>query len=52
VRPPILCRSGDGSRAAAAFEQTEWSMKPYSTLFGTLQVGDEVTLTFETDLPA
>jgi polyisoprenoid-binding protein YceI len=36
----------DGSlEASAVVTQTRWGMKPYSTLFGTLKVGDDVTVT-------
>jgi hypothetical protein len=32
--------------ASAVIKQTGWGMKPYSTLFGTLKVADEVEVTF------
>ena len=31
-------------RGAARIKQTEWGMKPYSALFGTLKVADEVQI--------
>ena len=33
---------------SATVKQTDWGMKPYSALFGTLKVADEVEVTFET----
>jgi YceI-like domain len=32
---------------AATIRQSEWGIKPYSALFGTLKVADELTVTFE-----
>lgn len=39
---------GDGGKvtASAVVKQTNWGMKPYSALFGTLKVADEVEVTF------
>jgi hypothetical protein len=37
---------------AATITQSDWGMKPYSTLFGALKVADEVKVTVEADLPA
>lgn len=39
---------GDGDKvtASAVVKQTNWGMKPYSALFGTLKVSDEVEVTF------
>lgn len=38
----------DGTLAATiSLQQTDWDIQPYSTLFGTLQVADVVTLAFE-----
>jgi hypothetical protein len=34
--------------ASATVRQTDWGMKPYSALFGTLKVADEVEVAFET----
>jgi hypothetical protein len=28
-------------------QQTDWSIKPYSALFGTLKVADEVTVSID-----
>jgi hypothetical protein len=36
----------------ATIKQSDWGMKPYSTLFGALKVADEVKVTVEADLPA
>jgi polyisoprenoid-binding protein YceI len=36
----------------ATITQSEWGIKPYSTLFGALKVADEVKVTVEGDLPA
>ena len=33
---------------SATFKQSDWGMKPYSALFGTLKVADEVEVAFET----
>ncbi len=35
----------------ATIKQTDWGMKPYSALFGTLKVNDEVEVTVEALLP-
>lgn len=39
---------GDGGvvTASAVVKQTHWGMKPYSALFGTLKVADDVEVTF------
>jgi hypothetical protein len=36
----------------ATFKQTDWGMKPYSALFGTLKVGDELKVAVDGRLPA
>jgi polyisoprenoid-binding protein YceI len=43
----------DGRRlkAAAVVKQTDYGMKPYSTLFGALKVVDEVRVELDADLP-
>ena len=33
---------------SATVKQSDWGMKPYSALFGTLKVADEVEVAFET----
>jgi polyisoprenoid-binding protein YceI len=45
--------SGDDGRvrAAAVVKQTDWGMKPYSALFGTLKVVDEVAVDIDAALP-
>jgi polyisoprenoid-binding protein YceI len=43
--------SGDGRVAGTAtVKQTEWGMKPYSALFGTLKVTDEVSVEIDAKL--
>jgi polyisoprenoid-binding protein YceI len=43
-----LTVAGDGSlTGTAVIKQTDWGMKPYSTLFGTLKVVDEVEVAIE-----
>jgi polyisoprenoid-binding protein YceI len=36
----------------ASVKQSDWGMKPYSVLFGTLKVADEVQVTIDAQLPA
>jgi len=36
----------------ASVKQSDWGMKPYSTLFGTLKVNDEVVVQIDGQLPA
>jgi polyisoprenoid-binding protein YceI len=49
----VLTPGADGIvTAAAAIKQSDWGMKPYSALFGTLKVADEVQLEFSGRLPA
>lgn len=38
---------GGSLRASATVKQTDWGIKPYTTLFGALKVADEVTVEFE-----
>ena len=48
-----LSLTPDGSISArATVKQSDWGMKPYSALFGTLKVADEVTVQFDGRLPA
>ena len=48
-----LGMSGDGTVVATAVvTQSGWGMKPYSILFGTLKVVDEVDVRLEAALPA
>ena len=43
-----LAAGGDGAvTATATVTQSDWGMKPYSALFGTLKVLDEVEIAFE-----
>jgi hypothetical protein len=50
-RRPIAFELGAGAdgrlRATAVVRQSEWGMKPYSALFGTLKVADDVEVAFE-----
>jgi hypothetical protein len=41
-----------GLSAAVVLRQTDFGIKPYSALFGALQVADEVTVAFGATLPA
>ena len=53
VRPIAfeLAVDGDGKVSGnAVVKQSEWGIKPYSTLFGALKVADEVEVTFEARL--
>jgi polyisoprenoid-binding protein YceI len=45
----VLLQDGRIS-ARAAFNQTDWGIKPYRALFGALQVADEVNVTFDASL--
>jgi polyisoprenoid-binding protein YceI len=48
-----LTVSDDGRvTGRATIKQTEWGMKPYSALFGTLKVNDEVTVEIDATLRA
>jgi hypothetical protein len=43
----------DGALAGeVAFRQSDWGIKPYSALFGTLKVADEIRVAVEGQLPA
>jgi polyisoprenoid-binding protein YceI len=44
---------GDDGRlsGAAVVKQTDWGMKPYSTLFGALKVADEVRVEIDAAVP-
>lgn len=48
-----LTAGGDGViRARAVVTQSEWGIKPYSALFGTLKVTDDVEVTVDAELPS
>jgi polyisoprenoid-binding protein YceI len=48
-----LTVADDGALSGSAgVRQTDWGMKPYSALFGTLRVADEVQVVIEGTLPA
>ena len=44
---------GDDGALAGAFviTQSDWGITPYSTLFGTLKVNDEVAIALDARLP-
>jgi YceI-like domain len=47
-----LTSSDDGRiNGTAILKQTDWGMKPYSALFGTLKVADEVVVEIDARLP-
>jgi hypothetical protein len=53
-RQPIsfdLLHSGDRLAGSAVVDQKNWGIKPYSALFGTLKVADEVTVSIDARLP-
>jgi hypothetical protein len=43
-----LTQRDGGVAGSARIKQTDWGMKPYSALFGTLKVADEVEVAIET----
>ncbi len=43
----LLFDGGGRLSANATLRQTDWGIKPYSTLFGALKVADEVEVTFD-----
>ena len=42
---------GDHLTGSAAVKQTDWRIKPYSALFGTLKVADVVEVSIDATLP-
>jgi hypothetical protein len=45
--------AADGALAGeAAIKQSDWGIEPYSALFGSLKVKDEVHIEFEGTLPS
>jgi polyisoprenoid-binding protein YceI len=56
ARRPVafdLTAGGEGRLTGRArLRQTDWGMKPYSALFGTLKVADEVEVAIDARLPA
>jgi hypothetical protein len=48
----VTVGEGGALTAVAIVKQTEWGMKPYSALFGTLKVVDEVEVGIEVHVPA
>lgn len=47
----VAVADGGQLRAVAVVRQTDWGMKPYSTLFGALKVVDEVEVRVDAGLP-
>ncbi len=54
TRPATFSMSAENGRlaGAAALTQSNWGIKPYSALFGTLKVQDEITVEVDAELPA
>jgi polyisoprenoid-binding protein YceI len=56
ARHPVAFRLAAGAdgrlTGSARLRQTDWGMKPYSTLFGTLKVSDEVEVAIDARVPA
>src|SRR3954447_651958 len=53
-RAPVafaLTQSGGHLTGSATVKQTNWGIKPYSALFGTLKVQDEVEVAIDAQLP-
>jgi polyisoprenoid-binding protein YceI len=48
----VAVAEGGALSAVAVVKQSDWGMKPYSTLFGALKVVDEVEVEIEVHLPA
>jgi polyisoprenoid-binding protein YceI len=46
-----LAVDGGRLRAVAVVKQSDWGIKPYSTLFGALKVADEVRVEIDAGLP-
>jgi polyisoprenoid-binding protein YceI len=46
----VAVNDDDRLAGSAKLKQTEWSMKPYSALFGTLKVADEVEVVVDAQL--
>ena len=54
VRAPLafaLSLDGDHLTGSASVKQTDWGIKPYSALFGTLKVADVVEVSIDATLP-
>ncbi|MEP6954165.1 MAG: YceI family protein [Solirubrobacteraceae bacterium] len=49
---PLTVGADGALSGSATVSQSDWGMKPYSALFGTLKVADEVQVVFEGTLPA
>jgi polyisoprenoid-binding protein YceI len=53
TRPVEFALAVEGSHltGGATFKQSDWGIKPYTTLFGALKVADEVKVTVDAELP-
>jgi YceI-like domain len=54
VRQPLsfaLALAGGHLTGSAGVKQTDWRIKPYSALFGTLKVSDDVEVAIDATLP-
>jgi hypothetical protein len=53
TRPIELDLTAGGGKlgGSVVFKQSDWGIAPYSTLFGTLKVVDEVTVVLDANLP-
>jgi polyisoprenoid-binding protein YceI len=47
----VAASAGGALSCVAVIKQTDWGMKPYSALFGTLKVVDEVEVSIDARLP-
>ena len=48
----VLTAADGRLTGTATVKQTDWGMKPYTALFGTLKVADEVEVAIDAGLPA
>jgi hypothetical protein len=48
----LTLSDGGALAGEARFKQSDWGIKPYSALFGTLKVADEIRVAVEGQLPA
>ena len=47
-----ISRPGPPVTGSASVKQTDWKVKPYSALFGTLKVADVVEVSIDARVPA
>jgi polyisoprenoid-binding protein YceI len=48
----VLATGGGRLTGTATIKQTDWGIKPYTTLFGALKVADEVTVEIDGSIPS